>query len=340
VQQHEPLPALRLRRWEFRSTAQYTCPEGAHPDLEIAWNEVGLTDYHIGSQTHTLGPGAVMRVPAQVGHATGFRGASRATSIHLGSSVLARAGEVTGRREPGPGHLSGKPTQVSFKLTPYVEVDGAVDGVKGLLLVDTGASLGGVEQGVLAATGLNNPQIEGYYLSAGVGTFWSGYAMVGSMSVGPYTVKRITMYTMPDGTLSTATNKTLATLPYGFMEHFLVTLDFANTTLRLDPGQGEDLKDSFTLYGYGLSLSVNSSGPVTITRVVPGSPADKAGLKVGDGVQKIGGNATQQVPPDQRIGLVLTSGAGVSNPFVVEQGSAAPATLTLVSAPVFESFAP
>jgi hypothetical protein len=239
-------------------------------------------------------------------------------------------------------HLQGKPERSKVTLATYPFVEGEVDGVKGTLLVDTGASLGGVEQDVLAATGKENPQVEGYKMEMSLGTqiFWSGYTMVGRISVGKHTVKRITMYTMPDASLPAPTaGSTLATLPYGFMQHFLVTLDFSTKQLRLDAGKAAKLEDDFMLYGYGLSLSTNGSGPVTVTRVVGGSPADVAGVKKGDTVKAIDGNDPAQTAPEGRIKLVLTQTAGVSRSFEVEHAGAAKVH-DLSSAAVFAAFAP
>jgi hypothetical protein len=239
-------------------------------------------------------------------------------------------------------HLQGKPERSKVTLAYYPFVEGEIDGVKGSLLVDTGASLGGVEQDVLAATGKGNPQVEGYKMEMSLGTniFWSGYTMVGRMSVGKHTVKRITMYTLPDDTLSQpGASSVLATLPYGFMQHFLVTLDFSTKQLRLDAGKTTKLEDNFTLYGYGLSLSTNSSGPVTVTRVIGGSPAEVAGVKKGDKVKSVDGNDPAQTAPEGRIKLVLTQSAGISRSFEVEHGGVAKVH-DLTSADLFAAFAP
>jgi hypothetical protein len=240
-------------------------------------------------------------------------------------------------------HLQGKPARTTMTVAPYPFVQGEVDGVKGTLLVDTGASLGGVEQDVLDATGKGNPQVEGYKMtySLGTKTFWSGYAMVGQMRVGKHAVKRITMYTMPDEELPapTASGSTMATLPYGFMQHFLVTLDFSTMQLRLDAGKAAKLKDDFTLYGYGLSLSTAASGPVTVTRVIKGSPADTSGVEKGDTVKAIDGADPATTAPEGRIKLVLTGAAGIKRSFKLERAGAA-TVHDLTSAELFAGFAP
>jgi len=237
-------------------------------------------------------------------------------------------------------HLEGKPARSPITVAPYPFVQGEVDGVAGTLLVDTGASLGGVEQGVLDSTGKGNPQIDGYKMTISLGTFWSGYTMVGRMSVGKHSVKRITMYTMPDASLPKPTSgSTLATLPYGFMQHFLVTLDFGAMELRLDAGKTAKLVDDFVLYGYGLSLSTNASGPVTVTRVISGSPADLSGIEKGDTVQAVDGADPASTAPEGRINLVLVSKPGTPRGFRVLHAGVA-ADHALVAADLFGGFAP
>jgi hypothetical protein len=237
-------------------------------------------------------------------------------------------------------HLQGKPEHAPITLAPYPFVAGEVDGVKGSLLVDTGASLGGVEQSVLKTTGKGNPQVEGYKMSISLGTFWSGYAMVGQMSVGKQSVKRITMYTMPDKTLPPPkAGATLATLPYGFMQHFLVTLDYTTMQLRLDAGKAAKLKDDYTLWGYGLSLSTNAAGAVTVTRVVAGSPAAISGVAEGDTLTSVDGADPAKISPEARIGLVLTSAPGVARSFKVERAGVS-SVHDLTSGDLFAAFAP
>jgi len=237
-------------------------------------------------------------------------------------------------------HLQGKPERTSMSLAPYPFIQGEVDGVKGTLLVDTGASLGGVEQNVLKTTGKDNPQVEGYKMTIFLGTFWSGYTMVGKMSVGKHEVRRITMYTMPDKSLPTPrAGITLLTLPYGFMQHFLVTLDFTTMQLRLDAGKAATLKDDFTLWGYGLSLSTNAVEPVTITRVVAGSPAATSGLAEGDMVKSIDDIDPANMAPEARIGLVLTSAPGVPRSFEIERAGVI-SVHDLTSGDLFTAFAP
>ena len=237
-------------------------------------------------------------------------------------------------------HLQGKPERAAITLAPYPFVDGEVDGVKGPLLVDTGASLGGVEQNVLKSTGKSNPQVEGYKMKIALGTFWSGYTMVGKLSVGKHAVKRITMYTMPDKSLPPPkAGATLATLPYGFMQHFLVTLDYTTMQLRLDAGKAAKLKDDYTLWGYGLSLSTNASGPVTVTRVVAGSPAAISGLAAGDTVTSVDSADPAKISPESRISLVLTSAPGVARSFKVVRAGAS-SVHDLTSGDIFAAFAP
>ena len=118
------------------------------------------------------------------------------------------------------------------------------------------------------------------------------------------------------------------------MQHFLVTLDFGKQTFRLAPIAGRKLEGGFAVYGYGLSLSVDTNEPVTITNVVSGSPADQSGLEIGDLVLDVAGVDPLTVPPKERLGLVLSQSTGTARTFNVEHDGKQQKH-SLVSADVF-----
>lgn len=269
--------------------------------------------------------------------------AGRVVSIDYGRNLLWVDDTVNEAALTACSHVS-EPTTIPYSVTPqygYLVVKGEVDGVEGNLLFDTGASLGGIEEDVLEQTALDHPKVEGYWMNAFIGQFWSAFTMVGEISLGGYTAERIVMYTLPDSALSldASAGEVLATLPYGFLHHFLITIDFRDQTeptIRLAPIKGQSFQGDYTLYGYGFSLSVNDNGPVTITNIVPGSPADEVGLAVGDVVLKIGTQDPASVPPKDRIKL------GVAAPTVEKeitvQGDDGPVSYSLISKDVFASF--
>jgi hypothetical protein len=233
-------------------------------------------------------------------------------------------------------HVAGSPQSIAFQRdSGYLYVKGSVDGVQGDLLVDTGASLGAIEQFVVDQATGENPAVEGLQLDAMIGTYWSSYMLFQKMTVGTLAVEHLVTYTLPDGALpSPSGGKTLGCLPYGFMQHFMVSIDFRNQVLRLDAVKGDKLADHLFLPGYGLSLSVNATGPVTITRLVPGSPAEQAGLSKGQQVVSIDGKDPATVAPASRIDLVFGMKPGTKSTVVTTDGTQQK-TYTLTSAELF-----
>ncbi|MCC6748897.1 MAG: PDZ domain-containing protein [Deltaproteobacteria bacterium] len=210
-------------------------------------------------------------------------------------------------------HVAKKPVTLPLtRESGYLYVAGSVQGLAGQLLLDTGASAGGISKDVLAESGLKNPVVEGLELPMSFGTFWAGYTVVGDITLGSLAVKRLAMYAQPDKMLPPApTGRTLGVLPYPFLKHFLVTIDYPHDRLRLDPLAGDAMTEKPSLFGYGLSLSINASGPVKITRLIAGSPAEKAGLKVGDQLVSFDGKDPAALAPRERIQLVLAMQDGV-----------------------------
>jgi hypothetical protein len=237
-------------------------------------------------------------------------------------------------------HAKGSPAMLSLVqgASGHLYVPASVQGLDGFLLVDTGASVGGMSVDALELSKKNNPIVEGLELAMAFGTFWAGYTIIGDITVGGHSATRLFMYSQPDDMIPAApSGRTLGVLPYGFLRHFLVSVDLATQKLRLDPFVGETMSEGARLYGYGLSLSVNASGPVSITRVIAGSPADKAGLKVGDEVAAIDGADPSALAPKARVNKVLASAAGAKASFTIKRGSTE-LTSELVAADLFAAF--
>jgi predicted aspartyl protease len=237
-------------------------------------------------------------------------------------------------------HAQGSPTVLNIVqgASGHLYVPASVQGLDGYLLVDTGASVGGMSVDALALSKKNNPIVEGFELPMAYGTFWAGYTIIGDITVGGRAATRLFMYSQPDDMIPAApSGRTLGVLPYGYLRHFLVSVDLATHRLRLDPFVGETMSEGARLFGYGLSLSVNASGPVSISRVIAGSPADRAGLKVGDEVTTISGVDPSSLAPKARINKVLASTAGLRASVTIKRGSTE-LTAELVAEDLFASF--
>jgi hypothetical protein len=237
-------------------------------------------------------------------------------------------------------HVQGTPAVMGFGKGSegHLYVPANVQGVDGYLLVDTGASVGGMSVNALDQSKKDNPIVTGVAIQMMYGTFWGGYTVISDITVGGNSVTRTPMLSQPDDMIPPApTGHALGVLPYGYLRHFLVTIDFGTQKLRLAPFVGETMANDGHLFGYGLSLSVNDSGSVTITRLIAGSPADKAGFMIGDEVTAIESVDPATVAPADRIKQVLSRNAGVTTNFAIKRGSTL-LTADLISADLSASF--
>jgi hypothetical protein len=200
------------------------------------------------------------------------------------------------RFEPAKQTPLGIPLPMRYYLH-MPQVDGAVDGRSARFNIDTGAR----DELVLTSTfvasqGLRDEYPRGVTMTTGwgVGGPSRTYSVrPGAVSLGPATVQR------PVVGLSAATKGVFGDTSFdgnvgsGLLKRFVVTLDYARKTLYLallaktDPDTG-----SFDRMGMWLNLG---SDGLVVMDVLPGGPADVAGLKVGDLIAAI-----DDVAHDQR----------------------------------------
>jgi PDZ domain/Aspartyl protease len=118
------------------------------------------------------------------------------------------------------------------------------------------------------------------------GQFTSALGRARSMALGPYR--------WPDPMLSAsrATEGAFASEEFAgnvgnrILERFRVTLDYDGRRVWLEPGARYRERDSFTRAGV---LLVREGGRVEARSVLPGSPAERAGLREGDQVTSVDG---------------------------------------------------
>jgi regulator of sigma E protease len=91
------------------------------------------------------------------------------------------------------------------------------------------------------------------------------------------------------------------------------TREFSTELLLSDPTKGQD----FELESLGL-IPKEQNGPVVIQDLLPGDPAAKAGLKPGDGIVAVNGEAVHGVPA---IMALLAESGGKPATLVVQRGS-------------------
>jgi membrane-associated protease RseP (regulator of RpoE activity) len=157
------------------------------------------------------------------------------------------------------------------------------------------------------------------------GEFTSALGRAKSMALGPY------RWTDPMMSASRATEGAFASEEFAgnignrILERFRVTLDYDGRRVWLEPGVRYRDRDSFTRAGV---LLVREGGRVEARSVLPGSPAERAGLREGDEVTSVDGRVVaawklreleelfEHGPEGRRVAL------GVSRP-------AGPATLTM-----------
>ena len=120
------------------------------------------------------------------------------------------------------------------------------------------------------------------------GHFTSTLGRLHSMEFGPYRWKD------PIVSISHATEGAFASEEFAgnignrLLERFRVTLDYDNRRVWLEPGARYRDRDSFTRAG---ALLVREEGRLTTRSVLPGSPAERAGLREGDEITSIDGRS-------------------------------------------------
>lgn len=87
-----------------------------------------------------------------------------------------------------------------------------------------------------------------------------------------------------------------ATLGYGLLRHFVITLDYGRQEIIVEPG--EDFGRTFPEDKSGLAVRRSESGDPEVFFVMPGTPADDAGFERGDTIVSIDG-----IPIDDLDGL-------------------------------------
>jgi hypothetical protein len=195
----------------------------------------------------------------------------------------------------GCTHASGTPKVVGFMLESYVFVPGAIESTEGWMLVDTGATYGGVPQTMFntLVAAAPRPFLTGFYTAAPGGTFWADLGALGSAQTAGLKVEHLIARSIPNSYVAHGAfpdgKPFLGLLPSGFLKHFLVTIDFPAKQLRLDPYLGDSGREPTSVFSTGIALPESTAAPFTVNELLGGSAALEAGVQVGDEVRQIAG---------------------------------------------------
>jgi hypothetical protein len=208
--------------------------------------------------------------------------------------------QVLTLREANHFNYQGKGERVPFALAGTVPaVRMSLDNkYEGIFRVDVGSNstvdLHGpfVKQNHLDRLGGKSVEVTGGGFG---GTFSSSLHRMKEVMIGPYT------WNNPLVSFSGAQSGALTSEDYAgnignqILERFKCTFDYEHHDLYLEPGKNFDRPDRFSRVGAQLA---RYGDEVKAMQVLKGSPADKAGLRVGDVVVSINGKPTLDYDPD------------------------------------------
>jgi hypothetical protein len=224
------------------------------------------------------------------------------------------------------------PIPFSGEPDPMVEIECAVEQADGsvtpvVLVVDTGASHAAslnVEPG--SALALPQKTIEVSLGQTYAGERLGRVGRVRSVRIGD-TVLRDVVASFPSspregmGAVERDGN-----LGNGLLRRFNVTFDFARSRMFLEPNSR--FGDPFEYDMSGMQFVMTEAGPLEVTRVIPGSPADEAGIAAGDTILAVDGAPAGDQDRDDLFGRLREEGR-VMTLRVVRTGTERDVTLAL-----------
>jgi hypothetical protein len=230
--------------------------------------------------------------------------------------------------DPATFRYQGDGIPVPFRLKGRIpEVDAAVDGIEGVFGIDIGSRNGLT----LAAPFAQRHALAARYgarqeVIAGAGPEGHTYALLARASIlriGDIAVHEPVTY------LSTASDGTFADpdiagrVGYGILRRFNITFDFAHGRLYFEKNANYAERDVHDRAGVWMERGDRG---FELIEVVPGSPADAAGLKAGDVVVAVDGKPAAGMPLSQ-LRLHLRSAPGTKVRLKLESGETRQITL-------------
>jgi hypothetical protein len=205
--------------------------------------------------------------------------------------------------------------------TPQVE--GAVDGVKGLFTIDTGsrASLTlnapfAAEHGLKAKYAPKVEAVSGWGVGGGVRSAITR-AKVLELGVARVTAPVTDLALVQKGALA---NRYLAgNVGGGVLRRFDITFDYGHQRLYLQPNESYDRPDAYDRAGVWLN---RVDGGFRVMDVVAASPAAEAGLKAGDTIVAVDGRSAKELPLPELRTRLRESAPGTRVQLTVKSGEA------------------
>ncbi len=163
------------------------------------------------------------------------------------------------------------------------------------LLYDTGASLAALlytdtDPGMhLPESVIRSP------IAIGLGGFLEGYiGRLPSMQVGPYQLSNVvTNYQdLPPNIDSTYTNNRNGIIGNLIMQRFIVIVDYFASKIYLAPTRSFKRKFEYDRSGITIVATGKNLGQYRVLNIISGSPADEAGVEIGDLIRKVNGVPT------------------------------------------------
>jgi predicted aspartyl protease len=212
--------------------------------------------------------------------------------------------------QPGTWKYRGSGVAVPFLFSGYVpQVEGKLDGIAGKFKIDTGCNQTVVVYSPFVTRhDLIKKAHVAYKTSAsGVGGPATAYfTRAKELMIGELSLKAALVHlsTMTKGL--SASESAAGIVGQGFLRRFDLTLDYRHHIIYFEKN---------SLYGWyprwtnKTGFSTTSDGSGKIVEVLPHSPAEEAGIRVGDVILEVNGTALAQFAPIA-LDTLLTSPAG------------------------------
>jgi hypothetical protein len=202
--------------------------------------------------------------------------------------------------EPEPFTYNGPGTAVPFKFNEHVpQVEGEIDGIKGLFDIDTGSrssvDLYGPFVDKNKLRGKYRPRFEGVSGWGVGGPSRSAIARADVLRLGAVEIKRpVTELTLQ--TKGAFTDEYGAgNVGAGVLKRFNLVFDYGRQVIYFERNANDALPDVFDRSGLWINIS-ESGRSFDVVDVIPGGPADQAGLKGGDRILTVDGVKADAVP--------------------------------------------
>lgn len=216
----------------------------------------------------------------------------------------------------------GAPIPVVFDdHTPLVEAE--LDGLKGTFQLDTGARGSLTIMTKFAdAHGLRTryqPSVEAISGWGVGGPSKGNIVRAGAFKLGPFAIEGLVATLSLQQKGSFASDTLAGNIGGGVLKRFTLYLDYGQSRVILEPNKNFAVRDAYDRAGLWIN---RKGGGFAIVGVTPGSPAAEAGLKEGDLVLAIDGEAASKLSLPEVKARLRTGAPGTKLVFTVERAGA------------------